>query len=153
MPSMAIVHTIQYEGGGVWTALFLSDDVFVTRGEDRIVRIWDAGSAAQTSAIDVHTSQVRFMVLSPSGCMFATCSDDHTVKAFDSSTYECKQSVDCEGHVLRIYCVNDNTIVAGVEKSDPVLIDLSAGTVVRKFPIKMSWTWGVAVLQQKGWCG
>ena len=153
VPSMAIVHSIQYEGGGVWTACFLNDETFVTRGEDSVIRIWDAGSGVQTTTIDVHASQVRFLALSPSGRTFATCSDDRTVKAFDSSTYECRQSVDCEGHVLRIYFVNDDAIVGGVEKSEPVLIDLSAGTVVRKFPIKMSWPWGVAVLQQKGWCG
>ena len=95
--------------------------------------------------IKEHTQSVSSLAVSPSGKLFATGSDDKTVKIFESATYKCLQTIACANWVYRVCFASDDVVIAGVESSELVSFSVSTGKVKATFAKHVS-PKGIAIL-------
>ena len=71
------VNAVAIAPDGAWLA---------TGGDDRTVRVWDAGTGRERAVLIGHTGPVNAVAIAPDGTWLATGSHDETVRVWDAGT-------------------------------------------------------------------
>ncbi len=81
----------------VWSVAFSEDGHrLASAGEDRTIKLWDAGTGLETLTLKGHTDTIRSVAFSPGGSRLASASDDKTVKLWEAATG--KETLTLKGH-------------------------------------------------------
>ncbi|KAI3633713.1 hypothetical protein MIR68_008660 [Amoeboaphelidium protococcarum] len=117
--------------GGVW-AMEFRNNVLVSGGCDRDLRVWDIRSSTCRLRLSGHTSTIRCLkMLDENRCV--TGSRDNTLRVWDILNGECLHVL--RGHTGSIRClsVHDNLVLSGSYDNNLRLWDLQSGQCVREF--------------------
>ena len=80
--------------GAVNSVAFTADGThIVSAGNDRTVRIWDAGTGEQLRSLRGHKSSVSSVACSPDGKLIASGSHDKTIRVWDALTGKEKRAI------------------------------------------------------------
>ena len=145
LPNLNVLQKIGSQADAVRAVAFLSNTVLATGCNDTTLSFWNVTTGSNLKQIKEHTQSVSSLAVSPSGKLFATGSDDKTVKIFESATYKCLQTIACANWVYRVCFASDDVVIAGVESSELVSFSVSTGKVKATFAKHVS-PKGIAIL-------
>ena len=100
-------YTLSGHGGPVWGAKILpgNNNHYITVAADKIIRIWENDSILKEFK-NIHSDVIRDVeILNDEGTLFATCSNDSTIKIFD---YSGNIRHVLEGHESFVYQIKFN---------------------------------------------
>jgi len=111
--SGSLKYSLKGHEAAVWDAKFLPNnkDKFVTVSADKTIKIWDKENAIQTIT-GIHDDVIRqidFIPSSQNDFLFATCSNDTTIKLFNEGGEIIKS---LEGHESFVYDIKYNNVTA-----------------------------------------
>jgi WD40 repeat protein/serine/threonine protein kinase len=88
LESGAAVGVGRSERGEALTLCFARDGQSLVSGDRECISVWDLGRPGQFRRLTDHTEQVVCLALSPDGALLASASGDHTIKLWNTTTWE-----------------------------------------------------------------
>ena len=145
IPSLAKVKVLEGHTDRVRAAIFISETTVVSGSCDKTIRVWDVRSGKSIEKITKHKDRVLCLALSPDHMLLATGSNDKKLCIFDTAKYKLLHTVECANWVLAIAFADNNTVIAGVNQSQCIAVNVRTGKVVMKYAQHMDTT-GIAVI-------
>jgi outer membrane protein assembly factor BamB len=123
---------IQEAGAWLCSIATIANNRFLFWGEyNGVVHRNDLETGSQTQ-FQAHQDSAHNIQLSDTYNTILTCSDDHTVAAFDAETFAEKWRYECSNITFPLAIV-DNEVFVGVRNSAVVVLDVSTGQLIREF--------------------
>lgn len=97
--SCSIKYDLRGHESSVWDAKILDENTYLTCSADRTIRLWSGGH--EVDRFIGHTDVVRKLLILPGGKLFASCSNDCTIKIWDLETGNVLQTL--HGHESFVY--------------------------------------------------
>ena len=132
IPDMKYLRVFKGQSDTILSVLFLSNHLAVTGIDDGKIIVWDVEAGSKIEEIAEHTSQVYSLSLSRNKKKFASAGADGKVKVFDASSHKCLITVDCKDSCRRVCFIDNDLLVAGIENSEVIVIDVNTGKVVKE---------------------
>lgn len=130
----------------VWDAKFITNSKYITVSADKSVIIWEEDTLLKKFT-DIHQDVIRsVVVLNEEGTLFATCSNDTTIKIFDING---NITATLEGHESFVYCLafnpQTNELISCGEDRSLRIWDLTNFQIrqVIRLPAVSLWSCGV----------
>ena len=145
LPNLNVLQKIAAQADAIRAVAFLSNHTLATGSNDAALSFWNVSTGSSLKQLKEHAQSVSSLAVSPSGKLFATGSDDKTVKIFESTSYKCLQTIACANWVYRVCFASDDVVLAGIESSELVSFSVSTGKVKATFAKHVS-PKGIAIL-------
>ena len=129
VPELDAVHRFEDQKCSVLGVLFLTEDVFVSGGQDNIIRLWNVKDDTCKATMNTHHDWVKSLAISPSGCLMASGSFDNTVKIYDCNSISCTMTIALEGRVHCLAFLIDDVLLFGIESDSVKSINTQTGEV------------------------
>ncbi|KAJ5172815.1 hypothetical protein N7492_005408 [Penicillium capsulatum] len=134
--------TLQGHVMGVW-AMVPWDDILVSGGCDREVRVWNMATGAGIHLLRGHTSTVRCLKMSDQNTAISG-SRDTTLRIWDLSTGSCRNVL--VGHQASVRClaIHDDLVVSGSYDTTARIWSISQGRCLRTLSGHFSQIYAIA---------
>ena len=143
------LHNLKQHTSSVRALTFISDTMLASGGADRTIRVWSPVNGECVKVITDHVDWVRGFAVSRDGAMFASCSNDKTLKIFDVPSLTCIRTIPCANYVQRACFFGSDMIVIGVLQSQMVVANIHTGEVVSQLAVH-HWPAGVVIVGEEG---
>ena len=130
-PNMTMVYVLRGHISAADTAVFLSDHVLITGGDDCTIHFWDVDTGTFLQSIE-QDDEVVALALSPSGKTYVFGCGKR-LRVHDAFTYELVRETACVQEVCQISYADDDTLIAGFDASPMVAMDTWTGEVKATF--------------------
>ena len=138
VPDLTVLTTFEEHTWVITFALFLHDDRVVTGSYDQTIRVWGA-EGNTINIIKEHSDWVLSLAVSPDGKVLASGGFDKKICIYNVDTYEMTASISCDGPVDSLCFVNSDIVLAGVDGSEMIAVDVQTGKVIKKYEGKYAW--------------
>ena len=124
---LTVLKTLTGHESRVSCAVFIDEDRVATGSDDKSIRIWDVTSGETIHTIKEHSDWVLSLALSPNCRLLVSGGGDKKLILYDAETYAVTKTVECKSWVNSICFVDDSTLLAGVEHSEMISVDVRTG--------------------------
>ena len=153
VPEFSPILTTQCDeqGSGIQCAMFLSNTIAITGGNDSVINIWSIPSGERVHALKETHGWVTAMTVSADGELFATGSDDdHTVRIWGRD-YTLIHAVVCPGRVYSLAFTQDaDRLIVGMDGQPYLVLNVSSGDIKSSMGHANGLPYGLAIPLARG---
>ena len=132
VPDLTVLTTLRGLPWAIPCSLFLHDDRVVIGSSDGTIRVWDS-EGNTINIIEGHSGCVHSLAVSPDGKVSVSGAYKGNLCIYDTDTYELTASINCDGPVYSLCFINSNIVLAGINDSGMIAVDVQTGEVIKKY--------------------